>query len=82
MNRIFCLIAIFFFSSCQKEIPINWPEQNPEMVVNCLFTNEKPFEVSIGLTNSIPNTIYNFISYASVSIRTDQGFFDSLIHNR
>jgi len=80
MSRTICFIAVIIFSSCQKEIPINWPEQDPELVVNCLFTNEKPFEASISLTNSIPNATYNFIADATITIRTDQGLFDSLIH--
>lgn len=51
---IYIFVFINMFASCQKEIEIELPDQEPKIVANCLFRNDSLFSVHI--SNSIGTT--------------------------
>lgn len=57
MKHLLVLVLILS-SSCIRVLNIDFPEEPPKQVVNCLFTEGKPFKVQI--THSIPILDNNF----------------------
>ena len=49
------------YVSCQKELEINYPDIEPKLVVNCLFTPDSTFSVRVGQMLSLNDTVTSFI---------------------
>lgn len=63
IKKIFVILIslILFIFSCQKELEIEYPEIEPRLVVNCLFSPDSLFKVRIGQLLSVNDSISTFI---------------------
>ncbi len=53
--------SVLLYVSCQKELEINYPDIEPKLVVNCLFTPDSTFSVRVGQMLSLNDTVTSFI---------------------
>lgn len=81
MKRLcFFLWIIIFLFSCKQQIEIDLPEIEVKPVVNCLFSSDNPFSVSLSLPVSPTDSAYECITSAEVIITGDDGSYYSLAH--
>ncbi len=59
---------------------IDIPDTPPRLVVNCMFSPEKVFEVSVASSSYILDTAYTYIKNATVKLYTDNIFTELLLH--
>ena len=63
MKKLLTLSFLFILQNCTKVIEIDIPQDNPRQVLNCLFTENKPFKVrltkSVGMLDDFSTPIDN-----------------------
>ncbi len=82
MKNYFIIIAIILFATaCQKPLEINYPEQEPALVVNCLFSPDSLFVARISRTTQTDDSTDLSISDANCEIWSDGEKLATLTHS-
>ncbi len=63
INRLLIVLIAFtfIFYACQKEIEIEYPEIEPALTVNCLFTPDTGFKIRVGKLLPFNDTVSEYI---------------------
>lgn len=72
MKQFIWLLTMPFFFSCdlEKEIEINLPAQNKELVAEAYLERDQPFRLYLSETDSYFDTLrFNFVNDANVTVR-------------
>ncbi len=80
-NYFFIIIIIFFATACQKPLEINYPEQEPLLVVNCLFSPDSLFVARISHTAKTDDSTNLSITNANCEIWSDGEKLATLTHS-
>ncbi len=76
-------IITFSFFSCQKELEIEYPDIEPKLVVNCLFTPDSLFIVRVGKLLPLNDSTTTFIvDNAVCEISEDDIFAENLKYTK
>lgn len=76
-SSILYLIIFIGLVSCSTPVDIDLEEQTPEIVVNSLFTNSKPIELSLSHTTSIYNTNTHNVVSANIVLINNNSVIDT-----
>lgn len=75
MKTIIAIGLLFFMiaTSCQKEIEVKLSDFELKPVVNCLFSNDQPFQVFVSLPKKPYEKSYYLVKNAEVTINDEKG---------
>lgn len=68
MNRNLILIPLFLLVSCTKDLELAYEKSDQKMVVNCLFSEEESWKVTLTRIKSFSDQSDSFVENARVSI--------------
>jgi len=81
-NYFIIVIAIIIFgTACQKPLEIDYPEQEPALVVNCLFSPDTIFIVKITKTQTTSDSTSNQITDATCEMWENNQLLEKLENN-
>lgn len=72
------LISATFLFSCQKALEIDYPDIEPKLVVNCLFTTDSLFKLQLSRTSSYNDTLIVYVTDAKCEIWKNNSVSDIL----
>lgn len=84
MKFIVCTAVVLFgIMSCEKEVEVKLPKEEPRLVVNALLNNNTVFRVNISKSTGIfdSNSSNTSLSNATVLLYENNNFKDSLLYN-
>ena len=65
-QKIVLFLLFFMLFSCTKIIEIDFPKQEPKLVVNSLFTNDSIFKINVSQTTNFNQSSVKFIPDAEI----------------
>ena len=68
MKRNYILILLFFLVSCTKDLELSYEKSDQTMVVNCLFSDDETWKVTLTRIKSFSDQSDSFVDNARVSI--------------
>jgi|APCry1669188910_1035180.scaffolds.fasta_scaffold04607_2 Domain of unknown function (DUF4249) len=68
MNRYYILILLFILVSCTKDLELSYEKSDQTMVVNCLFSEDEAWKVTLTQIKSYSDHSDSFVDDARVSI--------------
>lgn len=68
MNKYYILILLFLVMSCTKDLELSYEKPDQTMVVNCLFSEDESWEVTLTRIKSYNDQTDSYVDDARVSI--------------
>ncbi len=84
MKQTCFLVVLFFaviFSSCYKQLEIEFPENEPLIAVSCLFTKDRSFIVNVNKTIGFNDSVSHKITNATCKLYANNQFIENLTHS-
>lgn len=76
------LLLLFIFSSCEKVIEVDLPEQKTQLILNAVIETHKPVIVSVTESLGILDTAkFSFIKHADIEIFENGSFKEKLVYS-
>ena len=71
-------LLLILFTNCEKEVEIDLPKHQPELVLNCLFSQDAVFKVHLSKTAPILNDFPVIVREAIVQLYENELFIEEL----
>ncbi len=79
MQKLTLILALFMIA-CQKEIKLPPSKIPQKVVVNCLFSPAKPWDVFVSLSTDAANSVPPIVENATVTILKEGQFWETLTY--
>jgi hypothetical protein len=79
---LFAIISLLSLTACVRPIPLDFKDAPKRLVVVCLFTENKPWQVHLEHSKNMGDTTLAFVENANVEIYEDNILHEKLIYTK